>query len=275
MWPLKRAPIEECLRIGRHAVQRWQTVDGALSLLSEHALTQDAAPQSKRLAEAIGTLYPASPGKPITVLLESAWLPVAIVDTGPNLLRATQVEALARHRFGLHYADSNDPVAAWELRIEHRAGSRHALAYGLSPSVKQTLVDAARTLGLEWAVMTPAMAWGLERLHPTGAWSRSAGWFLWPEQDRTLVARIASNELGGLNPGAQRADDEPGLLRLVDAESVRLGVVSIADPIVAATWGSVPRAARIGGRVTWLDVRGQAGPGATPRRSTVAEKAPA
>lgn len=274
MWPLKRAPIGECLRIGRHAVQRWQAVDGTLSLLSEHALPQDAAPNSQRLAEALGALYPTSSGKPITVLLESAWLPVTLVDTGPILLRATQVEALARHRFGLHYADSNDPVAAWDLRIEHRAGSRHALAYGLPPSVKQTLVDAARTLGLEWAAMTPAMAWELERLRPSRTWPRSDGWLLWPEQDRTLVARIESNELCGLNPGAQRADDEPDLLRLVDAECVRLGVVSIAAQIVAAIWGPVPRTAR-GGRVTWFDVRGQAAPGAAPSRSTATAKTPA
>lgn len=229
-----------------------------LSLAAEHALAQDNAPQPQRLNEAIAGLYATAPGAPITLVLESAWLPVMLVDTGPTLLRAAQVEVLARHRFGLQYSDGADPVAGWELRIEQRAGSRQALAYGLPPRLKQTLVDAARTLGLEWAALTPGLAWGMERLRPARAWPRSVGWWLWPEQDRTLVARIESGAVVGLDAGAPPATDEPDLLRLVEAGGVRFGIESTTDPVAAATWHSVPHAARVG-RINWLDVRTQDG----------------
>ena len=259
MWPLDRTVANECLRIGRHAVERWKNVDGILSLHSEHALPQGAAPQPQHLVGAIKALYSTVPTAPVTLVLESAWLTTMLIDTGPVLLRAPQVDALVRHRFGQQYSDGPDPVAAWELRIEHRAGSRCALAYGMTPRLKQTLIDAARTVGLEWAAMTPALAWGMERLRSAKALPRPNGWVAWPEQDRTLLVRLASNEVVGLNPGAARVSDEPDLLRSIDAESVRLGVESTLEPVIAATWTPVPRAPRSGERVTWRDVRGQGG----------------
>jgi hypothetical protein len=259
VWPRERADATECLRIGRHAVERWKRVDGTLSRAATHALPQEVAPQPKRLIEAISAMYsadiPTAPGMRITLVLESAWLPVMLIDTGPTLLRASQVEALVRHRLGMQFSDGPDPVAGWELRIEQRAGSRHALAYGLAPRLKQTLIEAARTANLEWASMTPALAWGLEHRRSAGPRSRSNEWFLWPEQDRTLVARVLTNDVNGLNPGAPKVLSEAHVLQAVDAESVRLGITSIADPIVAATWDGAPRVAQPDERIQWLGVR--------------------
>lgn len=275
MWPLDRTVANECLRIGRHAVERWKNVDGTLSLLSEHALPQGAALQPQHVTEAIRVLYSIVPTAPVTLVLESAWLPVMLVDTGPALLRAAQVDALVRHRFGQHYSDGPDPVAGWELRIEHRAGSRHALAYGMTPRLKQTLLDAARGAGLEWAAMTPALAWGMQRLRPAKALPRSTGWFVWSEQDRTLVAQLASNEIVGVNAGASRVADDASLLRLIAAEGARLGVESTSEPIVAATWAPVPRAARSGERFIWCDARAQGRRSTVPGLSTPIKRIPA
>jgi hypothetical protein len=271
VWPLDRPRSNECLRIGRHAVERWKGVEGTLSLQSEHALPQVAAPQPQHLTGAIKALYSTVPPAPVTLVLESAWLPVMLVDTGAALLRAAQIDALVRHRFCQHYSDGPHPVAAWELRIEHRAGSRYAFAYGMTPRLKQTLIDAAHAVGLEWAAMTPALAWGMERLRSAKALPRLNGWVAWPEQDRTLLVRVVSNEVGGFNAGAARVSDEPGLLRLIDAESVRLGVESL-EPVVAATWVPVPRAPRSGERVTWRDVRGQGGLSIAPALPTAIKK---
>ena len=256
MWPGDGTRPTECLRIGRHAVERWTSVDAILALSAEHALPQSSPPNPQRITEAIAALYAQAPDTPVALVLESAWLPVMLVDTGRTLLPAAQVEALVRHRFGLMHSDGPDPVSAWELRIEHRAGSRHALAYGMAPQLKQTLIAAARVMGLRWAAMTPAFAWGLQRLRPAKSWPRSAGWFAWPEQDRTLVARIESNQVVGFNAGAPRVADVSGLLALVDSEGTRLGIDSTSEPIGAATWSSAPSTARVDERVTWLDVRG-------------------
>ena len=275
MWPRDRTSASEVLRIGRHAIERWQNASGTLSLLSEHALPQATAPQPQHLTEAIRMLYVSRPASPVALVLESAWLPVMLVETGPVLLRAAQLDALVRHRFGQHHSDGLDSVAAWELRIEHRAGSRYALAYGMPPRLKQTLIDVARAAGLSWAAMTPVLAWGMERLRPGKVLPRSPGWFAWPEQDRTLIARLASNEIVALHAGAPRVADEPELLRLVDAESVRCGMATITDPIVAATWAPTPRAVRTGQRVVWLDARAPNGRSAVPSLSAAPRKVPA
>ena len=275
MWPLDRVGPNECLRIGRHAVERWKSVNGTLSLQSEHALPQVAVPQPQHLTGAIRALYSTVPAAPVTLLLESAWLPVMLVDTGAALLRAAQVDALVRHRFGQQYSDGPDPVAAWELRIEHRAGGRYALAYGMTPRLKQTLTDVARAVGLEWAAMTPGLAWGMERLRSAKGVTRPTGWLAWPEQDRTLLVRLASTEVVGFNAGAPRVADEASLLRLIDAESVRLGVQSTSDSFAVATWAPTSRAARAGERVVWLDARVQGGLSAVPGRSTPIKKVPA
>ena len=254
MWPRDRKAGAECLRIGRHSVERWTSADGVLTLQATHALPQHFAPRAQDLADAVEALHPSSAAMPITLLLESPWLPVMLVDTGTGLLRKSQLDALVRHRFGLHHSlqgsDGSDPVATWELRIEHRPGNRYALAYGLAPSVKQALMAAAQPSRLDFAAMSPALGWGLERLRP-----RFARWWLWPEQDRTLVAQVSAGELVGLNAGAPPAADEPSLLRLVEAESARLGVEPSIDPIAAATWDSAPRTSRTNARLAWLDIR--------------------
>jgi len=259
VWPFSRSSEGECLRIGRHAVERWKSVDGGLVLQAEHALPRDATPQPQDLGAAIQALYPGASETPITLILESAWLPVMWVDTGATVQRAAQLEALVRHRFGLHYSDSADPVANWELRIEHRAGSGHALAYGLAPQLKQALLEAVRASGLASVALSPALSWGLDRLRPAKTWARATGWWLWPEQDRTLVARLVGDAVMGFNPGAALAIDEAALLRLVEAEGVRLGVTSTAEPIAAATWVAAPRAARIGGRLAWFELQSRSG----------------
>ena len=260
MWPLDRFKTEEVLRVGRDACERWKTVDRVLARVSVQALRPDTPLGTQPWSEAISALYLAPPDTSVTLVLESAWVPVVFIDMGTLLLRSNELEALVRHRFGLHQSSSTGPVAGWELRVEHRAGSRCALAFAMPPKLKQALIDAGRTAGVDWAAMTPALAWGLERLRIGRQWSRTVKWFIWPEQDRALVARIASAQVVGLNPGAAPADDEASLRRLVDAERARLGIASATDPIGAARWTSTPRPARTDDNFTWVEIGGQPGP---------------
>jgi hypothetical protein len=254
-WLGGRHREEECLRVGRHSVQRWRSTNEGLVLQAEEAIAREATPQPRLLTDAIARLYPSVPQAAITLVLESAWLPVMLVDTGSGLLSQPQLEALVHHRFGLHYFDSAEPVADWELRIEHRAGDRYALAFGLAPALKLALTDCARALKIEFAALSPVFAWGRERLRTARAWPRATGWCVWAEQDRSLVARIEAGALVGLNAGAATADGETAVLRSVEAEAARFGIDSDRGPVVAAGWTAVPRAARAGDRLVWCDVR--------------------
>jgi hypothetical protein len=274
VWLRDRSAPAEFLRIGRYAVERWNNIDGSLTLAAAYALPQDGAPEPQRLVEAIRVLYPRSFGTSspsVALVLESAWLPVMRVDLGAAWLRAAQIDTLVRHRFGLQYSDIGDSVALWELRIDHRAGTPTALAYGMAPRLKQTLHDAASAAGLRWLAMTPAFAWGLERLRPAQAWPRATGWFAWPEQDRTLLAIIVASEVVGLNPGAQPAGDSRGLIAQVDADSVRFGIEASASPITAANWGSPPRTSVVDDRTIWLNVCGAARNAAAARSPMAGE----
>ena len=258
MWRRERSGAE-VVRVGRHAVERWASVEGGLLLVATQTLPPDAMPKLQTLAGTVHTLYTTPTRAKVTVVIESAWLPVMRVDTGSTWLRASQVEALVRHRFGMYEWDALDPVSQWELRIEHRSGTRSALAYGLSPALKQTITAAAQSLGLRLTALMPAFAWGLGRLRPDKAWSRAAGWWLWPEQDRTLVARIARGETLCLNAGAATAQTDAAVLRLVEAECARWGIGATPEPAAAAGWDVVPAALDRGNSasVRWIDVRGR------------------
>lgn len=258
MWRRERSGAE-VLRLGRHSVERWASVEGSLSLLATQALPLDVLPTLQTLASAMHTLYTTPTRADVTVVIESIWLPVMRVDTGSAWLRASQVEALVRHRFGMYEWGPLDPVSQWELRIEHRAGTRGALAYGFSPALKQTITTTAQSLGVKLAAMTPAFAWGLGRFRLDKAWSRTAGWWLWPEQDRTLVARIDSGETVYVNAGAATAQTDAAVLRLVEAECARWGLGATPGPVAAAGWDVVPIALDRGNSasVVWMGVRGR------------------
>src|SRR6185436_7764904 len=130
-------------------------------------------------------------GRRLSVVLESALAPVLLADTGGLLTRRQHVEALLRHRFGVAYADPGVDVASWKVRIGHRFGDRFALGYALPPAVERMLADVGRSAKLAYAAWHPALDWGLARFDPSRRWPNRVGWWIWPEQDRSLVARLA------------------------------------------------------------------------------------
>ena len=258
MWPFDRGRDREYLRVGALGLERWKGVEGGLSLVAEHRFAEVPAQRVQVMAAAVLALYPDGAASRVTVLLESACLPTILIDTGPDHLSKKQLEALVRHRMSLAYEDDHYPVAIWGLRIEHRVGQRHAMAYGLTPDFKQALLDAGGPAGVTWDAWLPAFSWGLQRLRSSGQRLSAGGWWLWPEQDRTLVARFASNQIVGLNPGASRADTSAEVLRLVEVEGTRLGVAAIKEPIAAASWDSFMGITRTDDPVSWWSIGARA-----------------
>lgn len=239
------------VRVGRMAVEHWAPADGGLTLTASVDLSADAIGKPEPFASALAELLKVKPIGRIALLLESAWLPMMLVDTGTSLLSTSQVEKLLRHQLSLVYGDDAEPVASWTVRTIHRAGDRFALGHGLSPRVQQAAADAAKQIGVVWDALLPASAWGWEQARPFRQWATPNGWWVWQEQDRNLLVRVESKRWVGLHAGAAPGDDGALIERAIRAECARLGASDSCDPITVAQWRSEPSARGVQEQIDW------------------------
>ena len=158
MWPFEFLGGRETLRVGRHVIERWVEVAGGLSLASSQSLPEEPRLDTASLASTLQALYPTPSAAAITVVLESIWLPLVLAEVGPALWKPAQVKALMQHRLNLAHGQAVDSASSWDLRVNHLAGERFALGYGLHPSLKQSFVEAGKPLGLKWAALLPSFA---------------------------------------------------------------------------------------------------------------------
>ncbi|HZT56124.1 MAG TPA: hypothetical protein VFA35_07860 [Burkholderiaceae bacterium] len=265
MWPLERK--RDIVRVGRERAERWAWNGERLILRGQETMDCAAGPDAAVLAAALRMLFHSArergtrgePSREVDVVFESAWLPVMSLELGRKLWSRTQVEALLRHRLGQLHARRDDPVGDWELQLDHRAGDAHALGYGLAPSVKQAAMNAAAATGRQLASLQPVFAWGWQRLsrHHRNLGGARSGWWVWIEQDRSLVCRIDRGRVIAVNPGAAVPRDDPQCLRLIQIEASRLGVLGPVGRGVAATWDgaeSAVRGANDEARMSWVSV---------------------
>lgn len=272
-----------CLRIGRHAIERWApSSDGhGWTLKASVPLPEDALSQPTCLVAAMAQLYPHPPAAGISLVLESAWLPVVLAETGGTLVSDAQARALVRHRLHRLYDTPSDPVAAWDVRANFLAGDAHALGYGLSPHVHQALTQAAETLGLTWRAITPAWVWGWERTwqrsKPADLFPDKTGWWGWQEQDRLLLAQVSVHgskaQLTSLHPGLAWSNDAQAVHQAVQAEAIRLGLPGTPQAIRLAVW-TPPPADAPALNLKWLSVGTEAPQGAAPLRMATAATRP-
>jgi hypothetical protein len=190
----------------------------------------------------------------IALIVESAWLPVTLVDTGDALWRPGEVEGLVRHRFETVYAGNETRIDEWELRVDYRVGERFALGYGLPREVSQAFSSVAETLGITWDFVSPALAWGLPQVRRLKGGHEMARWIAWPEQDRCLLACVRGNEVVALNPAVTASMSGAVIERRIAIEGARTGAGAGDAPIVVAHWNSAPNAPRQTGRLHWLNL---------------------
>ena len=251
MWPLERSAPRELLRLGACAAERWLEGDAGLSLVASAALPEGAVARLAALPTALRALYAQPAPGSVTLVLESAWLPLMLVDTGGSLRESAQVEALMRHRFGLVHAERDTAISEWDVRIDHRAGERWALGYGLAPAVRQAL-DAAQTeLNLRCAALTPAWSWGWQRVRPDRPWRGKSGHWVWPEQDRMLLGRFEAGRPVGLNPATRLCASTAEVEQAIAAEALRVGLPPGALPIAVAAWQPPSALPASTPRTTW------------------------
>lgn len=257
MWPLDRIGAREYLRIGRFSAERWTGSASTLALVGCTVLPASSGLDAQTLRTAIQALYPTKPKAAVTILLESVWLPLLLVEVGTSLWNRTQVEPLVRHRFEILHGGSDASMSGWDLRVDYRVAERYALGFGMAPRLRESLVDVGRAAGLRWAGLLPAFAWGLQHLGRARRRCGGSAWWVWPEQDRLLVARIVSNRVVALNAGAPLSEDAALITRMVDVENLRCGMNTSSDPICAATWSHRQHPARTTDRLQWMAIAGR------------------
>ncbi|MEO8154060.1 MAG: hypothetical protein ABI605_13400 [Rhizobacter sp.] len=247
MWPLSRPPARECLRIGRLAAERWAGQGMGLELKASWPLPANAIDTPECLAQALTELCAEKPQGKVSLVLESAWLPVLMADTGGSLLGVAEAEALMRHRLSEYHAGPGDELSTWDIRVDYRAGDRFALGYGLAPRVKQALLEATARAEIRLQTLVPAFVWGWRRLRPP----IKTGWWLWPEQDRMLLARADASRWVALNPAVPLVNTPSAIERIVQAESARWGLPASEEGVTVASWQPPLQLPAPGQRLKW------------------------
>lgn len=235
MWPLNRVSPREVLRLGHLAAERWTDGPEGLTLSS----SQPLLPPSKALAQlpsSIEALFAGAQASSVTVVLESAWVPVMLAETGASVWRRAEVEALLRHRLALLHDDPADPVGEWDVRVDHRAGEPLALGYGFSPRLRNALDQAARTLGREWSALVPAWAWGWQRSHPQRHWGQKDGHWSWQEQDRTLLGSFRAGRLVAFDAACEPCESGEPLAQALAVHKLRHGLQAFTWPLASSGW---------------------------------------
>jgi hypothetical protein len=257
VWRLRQSSSREVLRLGRVAAERWQEVPGGLACVASQPLVFDAAGRFEQLPGAIEALFGRTGNARVTVVLESAWVPLMLAETGRSVWRRPEVEALLRHRLALLHDDPADPVAEWDVRVDHSVGNAQALAYGFSSSLREALAEAARLVGREWAALLPAWAWGWQRSRPQRQWSGRVGHWALNEQDRMLLGSFEAGRLVALNAAARVCDDSQSLAQGLAAHVVRSGLPASEWPVVATAWCAAPQLPASAERVMWQGLGAQ------------------
>jgi hypothetical protein len=261
VWPFERWPSgrADVLRVGRHSVELWRRRGVELALAEHAALEQ---PEAEALQRAVAQLLLPARKAALDVVVESAWLPVLAIEPGADLLSRTAVEALARHRFAALYGAAGAGSTAWDLIVDHRPGDRWGLAFGLLPSVRQAVLDAAAQAGRAVRSLQPALSWAHGHF---GRRLPKRAWWVWVEQDRALVSFIDRGRIVALNSGAPAVRDASSVERVVQVERLRQGMEGELEGLVAAGWGCAP--AGSGGM--WLSVSTASSPVSSSSATTL------
>ncbi len=256
MWPLDLMLSREVLRLGYRSAERWVVGADGLTLETAASFRADRPPGISDVSLALRSLYGRSTCRASVVVLESAWLPVMLIEVGAQLWMDSQVASLMRHRFSLLYADSGSSVSAWDVRVDYCAGERWAIGYALDPQLRRVFNEISKQMNIRLFSFVPAWTWAWKRLRPDRHWSGRTGQWAWVEQDRMLLTTFEAGRPAGLNPAMRLCSTTEEIERAADSEAMRLGHAIGTARIAAASWDirEIPKASD--SRTRWYAVHG-------------------
>lgn len=255
MWPLDFGRDCDVVRVGAHAVELWRGFSSGLAMVAREPLPRRGSMYDVDvLAGPLHALAAHIARARASVVLESAFAPVLLADTGGVLTNSQQVEALLRHRFGLAYGGDGTDVSTWKLRTDYRFGDRYALGFALAPGVDAALSEAAQKAKLVFTAWRPALAWSMDLFSPSRRWPRRSGWWVWPEQDRSLLAFFRAGRVEVLNPASPHSATVRAIEQSIAIEGSRSGIDAEEKPIGVAHWHPNDRPKGVSDRVRWFPV---------------------
>jgi hypothetical protein len=236
VWPFdlslfkRRRPI---VVAGRSCAELWSGGSAGFRCAGVAPISFEGPRQLPSLASALQRMFESAQAESgrgaVHVVLESAWLPVIALDVGGTPWGERKLQALLAHRLGMLYGA--EPAARdWDLQVDHRAGDAVAMGFGLAREVKDAVLTAGKAVGIATASIQPAFAWGMGHCLPKAGHAQ-AGWWLWGEQDRTLVAQVQRGRVAALNPAAAPVCDAESCRALARREALRLGSDQAGAPV--------------------------------------------
>ena len=248
MWRFDLSSATGLVRIGRHAVERWDGVPGRLEPISTQAVERANPWDVTSLSSALERVLSGGSSRArLRVVIESAWMPVVAVEPGPAW-SPNEVQALLRHRFESVYRDTAAGIGKWRILSDYRVGDGLALGYAMHPAIDALFDRQAHLPGHRWADIVPALAWGLSRLRKP----RGVCWLVWPEQDRQLLALVRAGTVIAFNACAELEATPARIARQVAVERVRAGLAADESTIEVGSWTPIEHHDEPALRLRWL-----------------------
>jgi hypothetical protein len=189
------------LRLGQAQFQLWRVSGRRLILQGYRSAEQIAYNQYQTIASELSLLTQALPaGAGVTLLADSKWMPLSLLNTGYAPLSHTQVQTLATHQFAQTYGEQ---AQHWRIQTNYLSGDEQALAFAcaelLLSSVRQGLaIDPANTSG-RTRLMSVQPTFGWVWNHARGHEARRGDeWLVLAEHDRSVMARVAKGRVFAL-----------------------------------------------------------------------------
>jgi hypothetical protein len=215
------------LRLGQAQFQLWRVSGRRLILQDSRSAEQIAYNQYQTIASELSLLTQALPaGAGVTLLADSKWMPLSLLNTGQAPLTHTQVQTLAMHQFAQTYGEE---AQQWRIQTSYVSGDEQTLAFAcaelLLSSVKQALdiesLGASRRAQLLSAQPTFAWAWNHVRSHEV---RKSDEWLVLAEHDRSVMARIARGRVFAFHAAGPILRTPAQLAAALQVQALRCGL---------------------------------------------------
>lgn len=217
---------ELILRLGQGCFQLWKENGPGLALINSVPTADIAHDQHSKIGEALNALLgQVPPDATFQVLVDSKWMPVALLDIGQRPLSQERVQLFARHRFTELYGDQ---AKDWRIQFSYTPGDRYALAVAcadaLMAAITHALSKADVASSRRITSVQSTLVWALND-HLDAAKGDEPLCLMLTEHDRTVLAFVIDKQLRGLHPCAPVIGGSASIRAMLHSSSLRCALV--------------------------------------------------